>query len=103
MATPEEKIEQADWSSRTADQIESAVGVLRDKTVGPLVKVTRAIVYGILALVGLMVVMVLLSIAAIRLLDVYAFENRVWISYFVVGGIMTVLGLLVWKKRTQRS
>ncbi len=102
MTTPNESLEHADdWSARTADTIESVVGTLRDKTVGPLVKITRAIVYGILALIGLLVMVILLSIALIRLLDVYAFENRVWIAYFVVGGIMTLLGLFLWMKRTQ--
>ncbi len=103
MASPDESIHQTDpWSTRTADTIESVVGTLREKTVGPLIKVTRAIVYGILALVLLTVVGILASVAAIRILDVYAFGNRVWIAYFVIGGIMTLLGLLVWMKRTER-
>jgi hypothetical protein len=102
MATPDESLGQSnDWSARTADTIESAVDALREKTVAPLIKITRAIVYGILALIGLLVVGILLSIAFIRLLEVYAFENRVWIAYLLVGGIMTVLGLLVWMKRTK--
>ncbi len=103
MASPDESVGQTDaWSTRTADTIESVVGTLREKTVGPLVKVTRAIVYGILALVVLTVVGILATIAVIRILDVYAFGNRVWIAYFVIGGIMTLLGLLLWMKRTER-
>ena len=88
------------WETRTADTIESVVGALREKTVAPLVRITRAVIYGLLALVALAVVGILLSVSAVRILDVYAFGNRVWISYFVIGGIITVLGLLVWMKRT---
>ncbi len=103
MTTPEDSLGRSDdWSARTADTIASTVGALREKTVGPLVKLTRVIVYGILALVGLLMVGILFSIAFIRLLEVYAFENRVWIAYLLVGGIMMLLGLFLWSKRTKR-
>lgn len=103
MATPEHADQaQQDWSGRTADTIESVVGTIREKTVGPLVKATRAVVYGILALVALITIGILSTVALIRILDVYAFGGRVWISYFLIGGILTVLGLLLWTKRKIR-
>lgn len=103
MASPDESTKQPEaWSTRTADTIETVVGTLREKTVGPLIKLTRAVVYGVLALVALVVVGIMVSIAAVRILDVYAFGNHVWITYFVIGGIMTILGLFLWMKRTKR-
>lgn len=103
MASPDELLKQAEaWPTKAADKIESLVEAIRGKTVNPLVKLTRAIVYGILALGILAVVAVLFSIAALRILDDYVFENRVWLSYFVVGGILTLSGLLLWTKRSKR-
>lgn len=103
MASPEEATAQPrSWSVRTVDTIDSVVDTIRNKTVNPLVKLTRAIVYGILALVILITIGVFGSVAAFRILDVYAFGNRVWISYFLIGGMITLLGLLIWTKRTKR-
>ncbi|TAN31304.1 MAG: hypothetical protein EPN30_00160 [Actinomycetota bacterium] len=103
MASPDKSAAQAEaWETRTADTIASVVGTLRGKTVAPLAKITRVIIYGLLALVALAVVGILISVSAVRILDVYAFGNRVWISYFVIGGIITILGLLLWMKRTNR-
>lgn len=92
---------QLDFAERTVDTIDSVVTTIREKTVDPLVKLTRIVVYGILVLIALVLVAVLGSIALVRLLDVYAFGNRVWISYFIIGGIFTIVGLLLWSKRTK--
>lgn len=103
MATPNESITTPeDWPAKAADTIDAIVSALRDKTVVPLVRIVRAIVYGFLALVVLAIVGVLSAIAGVRILDVYAFGTRVWISYFIIGGIMMLIGLLLWKKRSKR-
>lgn len=94
---------QADFATRTVDTIDSVVSTIREKTVDPLVKLTRIVVYGILALIALLVVAIFGSIALVRILDVYAFGNRVWISYLILGGIFMVAGLLLWSKRTKRK
>lgn len=103
MASPDESASPTEsWSVRTVDTIDSVIESIRNKTVDPLVKLTRAIVYGILALVVLITIGIFGSVAAFRILDVYAFGNRVWISYFLIGGIITLLGLLLWTKRIKR-
>lgn len=94
---------QIDFATRTVDTIDTVVSTIRGKTVDPLIKLTRIVVYGILAMMALVVVAILGSIALIRILDVYAFGNRVWISYLIIGGIFTVIGLLLWSKRTKRT
>ena len=47
-----------------------------------------------------MVTVVLLSITLIRLLTVYAFDGRVWLSDLVVGAVFVALGLVAWSRRT---
>jgi len=46
---------------------------------------------------------VLVSIALIRLLTVYAFDGRVWLSDLVVGAVFVILGIVAWSQRTGSS
>jgi hypothetical protein len=46
------------------------------------------------------VTVTLLSITLIRLLTVYAFSGRVWLSDLVVGALFVIVGMVAWSKRT---
>lgn len=92
----------SDLPNRGADLVDQLVGLLRDRTVRPLTLATRAVVYGIIILAASLVTLVLLSITLIRLLTVYAFDGRVWISDVVVGGLFVLVGLVAWSRRTVR-
>ncbi len=89
----------SDLPTRGADLVDSLVELLRDKTVRPLTLATRAVVFGIIVFAASVVTIVLLSITLIRLLTVYAFDGRVWISDLVVGAIFVVAGVVAWSKR----
>jgi hypothetical protein len=93
------------WAADLADTIERVVGAVRDKTTKPIVTVTRGLVYGLLAAI-LGVAAVVLFIAALtrgtqELLDEVNVRRSaaVYISYLAVGGIFSVVGLLVLRKR----
>ena len=88
-----------DLPTRGTDLVESLVTLLRDKTVRPLTLATRAIVFGIIIFAATVVTVILVSITLIRLLTVYAFNGRVWLSDLVVGVIFVAIGLLAWSKR----
>jgi uncharacterized BrkB/YihY/UPF0761 family membrane protein len=79
--------------------VDGVVSLARDRVIRPLVIVARAIVFGILVATMALVVSILLSVAVVRLLDVYAFRNRVWASDAVVGGLFTAVGIVAWSKR----
>jgi len=80
-----------DWPARTAETIESVVATIRDRTVAPATLVAKAVAYGsIIALVGVSV-MVMVGVAAVRVANVYAFND--WQSEAIVGGIFALLGL----------
>ena len=93
----------ADLPTRGADLVDSLVVLLRDRAVRPLTLATRAVVFGIIILAASIVTMVLVSIILIRVLTVYAFDGRVWISDLVVGGLFVIVGLVAWTQRTDRS
>jgi len=93
----------AAWPAKAVDAIDLVVDTIHDKAIRPLVLVGRAVVFGLLIAALGSLVAVALSIALIRLLDVYAFGHRVWASYALVGFVFTVAGLGAWSLRTRRS
>lgn len=92
------------WATEVTEQITTLVGNVRDKTTDNAVKVVRAVVFAMLGVFLGLTVVLLLLIASTRglqsLLDIWvSWDKAVWISYFVIGGIMTVGGLLLMARR----
>jgi hypothetical protein len=76
--------------------------MVQDRVVRPLLVAARAIVFGILVATMVLALGVLLSVALVRLLDVYAFPRRVWASETLVGGVLSAIGLVAWSFRRPR-
>jgi hypothetical protein len=93
----------AEWPKKAADTVDLVVDFVHDKAIRPIVLAARFIVFGLLIAVLAPVVVLLVSVALLRVLDVYAFGGRVWISYFVVGGLFTAFGLLAWSLAGSRT
>lgn len=93
----------AELPRKAADMVQLLVDTIHDKAIRPAVLAARAIVFGLLiaALTTLLVVMG--SIAILRIFDVYVFGSTVWLSYIVLGGALTLCGLAVWTRRTARQ
>jgi hypothetical protein len=82
------------------EKVVSAVDAVRVKTAGPAIKVSRALVYGIMAaFIGLMA-LILLLIGLVRLLD-NVLPKDVWLVYLVLGGMFSAIGAFLWSKRPQ--
>jgi hypothetical protein len=92
-----------DLPTRGADLVDTLVALLRDKTVRPLTLVTRALVFGVIIFAASVVTVVLVSISLIRLLTVYAFDGRVWLSDLVVGAVFVIVGIVAWTRRSEPS
>jgi hypothetical protein len=92
-----------DWTSVTADRIEAVVTAVREKTTVPVQKIGAAVVYGLVAgILGAMALIVLL-IGLFRLhvyLPFHPEGRRVWVTDMFLGAIFTVLGGLLWRRRT---
>ncbi|HLH28684.1 MAG TPA: hypothetical protein VKW77_07185 [Acidimicrobiales bacterium] len=92
----------ADLPVRATDLVESLVSLLRDRTVRPLTLAARAVVFGIIVFAASVVVLTLVAIAVVRLLTVYAFDGRVWLSDLVVGALFVLAGAAAWSQRSSR-
>ena len=97
-----------DWPVQAADAVERVVGTIRDKTTVPLTTVARALVFGLVAGVMGVAVVVLLAIGAVRVLDVYLdyiprVPEGVWAAHLLVGMIFSLFGLWLWSKRRRKG
>ena len=92
------------WADDTTDTVVRLVDQVRSKTTKPAVMVARGLVFGILAAFLGMLALVLFLIGATRGLQaaVEPFSDQdtaVYVSYFVIGGILSLVGLLLFRKR----
>ena len=77
-----------------ADTIEDVVEAVQDRVVRPLILVARGLVFGIIIATMALVLSVVMAIAVVRLLDVYAFGGRVWASDAAARGAARPRGWL---------
>lgn len=91
-----------DWAAQTADSIERVVGSVRSKTADPIEKLARFLVYGLVAGILGVTALVLLAVLLVRVLDV-VIPGEVWPAHLIVGGIFSLLGLFLWRKRTLKT
>ncbi len=88
------------WPAKAAQTVEDVVGAVQDRAIRPILIAARAVVFGILVASMAMLLCVLIAIALVRLLDVYAFGHRVWPADALVGAILVAGGVAAWTKRT---
>ena len=87
-----------DWPQQATSRVVDLVDNVRSKTAGPAIRISRAIVYGLVAMILMIIAMPLLLIGLTRLLD-YAIPGDIWRVYAIIGGAFTALGLLLWSRR----
>lgn len=94
------------WAADVTNQIADAIGKVRDRTTNNAIRVVRAVVFGLLGFFLGFVALVLLLIGATRafqsLLDIwFTWDRAVYLSYFVVGGLLILFGLFLMSKRAR--
>ena len=92
------------WANDLTEQITTVVGNVRDKTTNNAIKVVRGVVFGLMGFVLGIVAVTLLLVGSTRalqsLLDIWlAWDKAVYLSYFVIGGILTIAGWFLMSKR----
>ncbi|WP_276973268.1 hypothetical protein [Ferrimicrobium acidiphilum] len=89
---------QRDIASRATEWVDEVTKFLQNRAVSPLFWIARAIIFGLLGLALVVVAGVLAVDTLVKLLDAYLFAGRVWITYFVIGGIALLVSLVAWKR-----
>ncbi len=98
------------WAPDLADTVERVVGRVRSVATDNAVKASRAVVFGTLGLISLLVAAPLGIIAFTRLAQVVLSRmtrtdhaTTVWLSYMTTGGLLMLLGFLALAKRHPKN
>ena len=89
-----------EWPAQAADRIESVIGGVRRKTTGPAIVASRAVVYGVVAVVFALIAGMLLLIAVLRGLDALL---PTWAVQMIVGGVLGLVGFFCWSRRSAKE
>ena len=89
-------------TSKIVDQIEN----VRAKTSGPAIRISRTLVYGLTAIVIILIALPFLFIGVsrglIEIFDTWVFSERsraVWFVYLLSATLWSTIGLLIWRRR----
>ena len=92
----------ADWHVRATDKIVSTVDTVRVKTSGPAIKVSRAVVFGLLGGFIALIALIVFLIGTVRLLN-NILPKDVWLVYLILGSLFLLIGAFLWSKRPRRA
>ncbi len=101
---PANPLTDPNWASDTANTVVRWVATVRDQTTTKAVYAARGLVYGIIAaFLGtfILVVAVIGLMRGLQALLALAVDEAqaVYLSYFIVGGMLCIIGLLLFNKR----
>ena len=96
------------WAANTTDQVVRLVDNVKAKTTKPVVVAARGLVFGLLSVFLALFAVVLLLVGLTRglqaAIEPFAEQARaVYISYFIVGGLLCIVGAVLFKKRNDGS
>ena len=98
--TPAEK----DWISGVVDAIVDNIDKVRTHGTENAIRLVRAVVYGLVALVFVTAALTLLIIIGVRLADAYlpigaGVGDATWAAHLFIGGLLAILGFGFWFNR----
>ena len=91
-----------DWAVNALDKVDEVIVKVRSNTTDRLVKVARAVVFGVLAAIMGVTALIFAIIALVRGLD-EAIPGPVWSIYLGLGAIFVLAGAFLWSKKTRRA
>jgi hypothetical protein len=87
-----------DLAGKVTTKVVGVVDRLNAVTAKPLTLIARGLVFGTLGAVLAVATLVLLTIGALRGLDILI-PGEVWSAHLALGSVFTLGGLLLWIKR----
>ena len=90
---------QPDLVDRLLGFVDHLLDVVHDRVLRPIIVAARVVAYGLIAALAAIILVAALVIGFVRLLNVYAFNGRDWLSYASVGALSVVIGMVIWRRR----
>ncbi len=96
------------WAVEVTDKIVDTIDKVRDRTTKPIVFIARGLVFGLLSaflgIVALILLLVGVSRALINFIEwPLDHDTAVWVSYFVLGGLLCLVGTVCMIKRQSKD
>jgi phosphatidylglycerophosphate synthase len=88
-----------DFVDKVLGAFDHLLDMVHDKVLRPIILAARFAAYGFIIAAVALVLVAVLVIGFVRLLNVYAFQGKDWLSYAVIGGLSFILGLYIWRRR----
>ncbi len=88
-----------DFVDRALGAVDHLLDVVHDRVLRPIIVAARVVVFGLIIAIAAVVALAAVIIGALRLLNVYAFNGREWLSYAVIGVLSLGAGLIIWRRR----
>jgi uncharacterized membrane protein len=101
---PANPLTDPNWATETTDKLVTLIDTVRSQTTQKVVYAARAAVFGVIAvMLGTLIALVaffglMRGLQALLELAV-GWDRAVYLSYFVVGGTLSLLGLVLFRKR----
>jgi hypothetical protein len=95
----EKKSSDGDVVDKVLSQFDHVLDVVHDKVLRPILLAGRALAFGLIIFFAALILVVALLIGLVRLIDVYCFAGREYLTYLSVGAISLIAGMIIWRKR----
>ncbi|HUS41288.1 MAG TPA: hypothetical protein VMY16_01360 [Ilumatobacteraceae bacterium] len=101
---PANPLTDPNWATETTDKLVSLIDSVRMQTTQKVVYAARGAVFGVIAvmlgtLIGFIAVIGLMRGLQALLALAVDWDQAVYLSYFIVGGILSVVGMVLFRKR----
>jgi uncharacterized membrane protein len=101
---PANPLTDPNWATETTDRLVSFIDSVRAQTTQKVIYAARGAVFGLLAaFLGILILIVVLigGMRAFQALLALAvdWDQAVYLSYFIIGAIFSVIGIVLFRKR----
>jgi len=101
---PANPLTDPNWASETTDTVVRLVDTVREQTTTKVVYAARGLVFGLIAVILGTFAAVIFLVGLMRGLQALLelamhWDQAVYTSYFIVGGLLCLIGLVLFKKR----
>lgn len=86
----------SDWTDQVTELIVEKVDKVRSHTTGPILEISKGMVYAVVAFLLALPIALLAVIGLVRLITIWV---PVWATYLGFGIIFVLIGVVLWSKR----
>lgn len=86
------------WPNKIIEVVDLAVSTINQRAVNPIIQLVRWLVFGAILFLLVSAIGILVTLALVRFSTIYLFDNKVWITYLVIGGLLSIAGLVAHRR-----